>query len=53
MAPYKLIRNLFDIVIIGELSRNIASWGFDQGNHIGQFAMDIVNLTMKENGCFI
>ena len=53
MAPYKLIRNLFNIVIMGELSGSIASWGFNQGNHVRQFAMDIVNLTMKENGCFI
>ena len=68
MAPCRLIRILLDIVIMGELSGEVEvakkgqtigksgsaeSWGFDQRNYVGRFAMDIVNLTTKEKGCFI
>ena len=32
---------------------SIVSWGFDQGNYVRRFAMDIVNLAIKEKGCFL
>ena len=67
MAPCRLIRNLLDIVIIGDLLgrqrlpykgqtvgrlRSATNCGFDQKSYVGRFVKDIENLTIEEERLF-